>query len=590
MPEAVPESSTLSPVRWPFRAKLTLAGVLIAVLPVLALGVVLDRLEARALTHAARELQLAVADDVSRTIDAHYASAQSDLDAIARTLLDPALDPANSLQLARTLLAADELLDLAAVYDASGQLVDVLREPQTASLSLPEQLTAPLTAAAVERGAARGEAVPTPLGPRLWLVVALQTEGGNRGYVASLVSLEPLQRRVARLAELRFRGASDAVFVIDRQRRILAHPDGEQSAALASAADHGLLRGLPAQLGRVHETGELTRADGERMLGSVVGLPDHALAVVVQVPTRVAYASLYTLRKVVGLSVVLVCALVAGVALIMARRLTRPIEALTQFARALAARDFGRSLELHTRDELSVLAAAMSGAARDLAASEAHLVREQSIRQDLGRYLPRDLVERVVAREQDMALGGARCTVSVLFADVVAFTPLVERLDAEGTVRILNELFTMLTEIVFRHGGTVDKFIGDCVMALWGAPGADADHARRAIAAAEDMQSWLESGNAIWQQQHGVSLRLAIGINSGEAVVGNVGSELRMEYTAIGDVVNVAARLESIARPSQVLVSAETRQAAGDGYTYIDLGPRPMAGRERPVHVYEVRP
>ena len=100
---------------------------------------------------------------------------------------------------------------------------------------------------------------------------------------------------------------------------------------------------------------------------------------------------------------------------------------------------------------------------------------------------------------------------------------------------------------MFRHGGTVDKFIGDCIMAVWGAPSAQDDHAARALAAAEDMMRFLETANEGWQEKYDVEIRLGIGVNSGEAIVGNVGSDKRMEYTVIGDVVNVAARLEAIA-------------------------------------------
>jgi class 3 adenylate cyclase len=177
----------------------------------------------------------------------------------------------------------------------------------------------------------------------------------------------------------------------------------------------------------------------------------------------------------------------------------------------------------------------------------------------------------------------------VLFADVVAFTPMTDRLGAEQVVGLLNELFTILTEIVFRHGGTIDKFIGDCVMAVWGAATPMDDHADRALAAAEDMLRFLEVGNAAWQEKYGVTIELAIGVNSGEAIVGNVGSETRMEYTAIGDTVNVAARLEAIARPQQILVTLATKNRSHGGYDFGDLGDRLMTGRAEPVHVYEVR-
>ncbi|RLB48759.1 MAG: adenylate/guanylate cyclase domain-containing protein, partial [Deltaproteobacteria bacterium] len=174
-------------------------------------------------------------------------------------------------------------------------------------------------------------------------------------------------------------------------------------------------------------------------------------------------------------------------------------------------------------------------------------------------------------------------------ADVVAFTPLTERLSPEEVVSLLNELFTVMTELVFRHGGTVDKFVGDCVMAVFGAPTAQADHARRALDCAEDMMRWLSTANPGWEERYGATVQLAIGVHSGEAIVGNIGSERRMEYTAIGDVVNVAARLEAIARPMQILVSSATKEAVGESHEFAEIGERVLSGRQDPVELWEVR-
>jgi class 3 adenylate cyclase len=176
----------------------------------------------------------------------------------------------------------------------------------------------------------------------------------------------------------------------------------------------------------------------------------------------------------------------------------------------------------------------------------------------------------------------------VLFADVVAFTPLAESRSAEEVVSLLNELFSILTEIVFRHGGTVDKFIGDCIMAIWGAPVAQPDHAQRALAAAEDMMRFLETANERFREVYGIEIRLGIGVNSGEAIVGNIGSDKRMEYTVIGDVVNVAARLESIAAPNQLLVSEATRRLAGVGFDLTLVGEKNLTGRKNATTVYQL--
>lgn len=275
-------------------------------------------------------------------------------------------------------------------------------------------------------------------------------------------------------------------------------------------------------------------------------------------------------------------------AFFFARRLAAPIGQLVSFTRAIAARRFDQRVHVATRDEFSILGRALNDAAAELEASDARIREEIAIRHDLGRYLPGELVEQIVEREQNMELGGQRRTITVLFADVVAFTPLSDRLPPEEVVTILNELFTLLTEAVFRHEGTVDKFVGDCVMALFGAPSHQPDHASRALSAAQDMLRFLESANAAWREQYGVEIQLAIGINTGDAVVGNVGSAKRMEYTAIGDVVNVAARLETIARPAQILISRATHDAVDEHFERLRVGERRVPGRQAPVELFEV--
>jgi class 3 adenylate cyclase len=273
----------------------------------------------------------------------------------------------------------------------------------------------------------------------------------------------------------------------------------------------------------------------------------------------------------------------------MARHLTRPLDTLAAFARKLAARKFEERVELHTDDELAVLAHAMSNAAADLQASEARIAREVAIRTDLGRYLPAQVVERVVAREQAMALGGERRDVTIMFADIVGFTPMSAKLSPEAVVELLNELFTIMTEIVFRHGGTVDKFIGDCVMAFWGAPAVDPEHASKALEAARDMLRFLDIGNARWRKKLGIEIELAIGVHTGPAVIGNIGSEVRMEYTAIGETVNLAARLEGLARPRQILLSRATVDAA-DATDATFLSSHTLQGIPVPVDVFTLEP
>ena len=270
--------------------------------------------------------------------------------------------------------------------------------------------------------------------------------------------------------------------------------------------------------------------------------------------------------------------------------MTRPVLRIARQATLIGQRRW-RELSLDTtrHDEIGDLSRTMGQMAKELETGEAEIAREAKLRGDLSRFMSQDLVDAIVRGEHSLTLGGQRREISVLFADVVAFTPLAESRPAEEVVALLNELFTMLSEVVFRHHGTVDKFIGDCIMAVWGAPVAQPDHARRALAAAEDMLRFLETANQVWSSKFGIELRLAIGVNSGEAIVGNIGSDKRMEYTVVGDVVNVAARLEAVAKPNQVLVAERTVELAGEGFALRSLGPQRLTGRKTATKVYELQ-
>jgi class 3 adenylate cyclase len=328
---------------------------------------------------------------------------------------------------------------------------------------------------------------------------------------------------------------------------------------------------------------------GVKMIGVLELIPQLGWGVIATRREDEAYAVLVKMRMQ-GLYVTAFAIFFAlGVGALAARSVTKPIVQLAKDARLLGDRKW-RDVALNTdrSDEIGDLTRDFSSMAKDLEASEALVVRQAKQRADLGRFLSKELVDAIVSGEHELSLGGRRATVSVLFADVVAFTPLAETKPAEEVVAILNELFSVLTEVVFRHGGTVDKFIGDSIMAVWGAPVQQEDHANRALAAAEDMMRFLETANESFRERYGVKLELGIGINSGEVLVGNIGSDKRMEYTVIGDVVNVAARLEGIARPNQVLLADSTKELAEDAFEINYLGEKAVTGRKAMTKVYEL--
>ena len=207
-----------------------------------------------------------------------------------------------------------------------------------------------------------------------------------------------------------------------------------------------------------------------------------------------------------------------------------------------------------------------------------------------GRYVSKDVYDQLVANPALAELGGQRREMTVLFSDIRGFTTVTERGEPEAIVATLNEYFTRMVDVVFRHQGTLDKFVGDMVMALFGAPLSDPDHAEHAVAAALDMVHELEQLNARWREQGRPTLDIGIGINTGPMIAGNIGSEAIMSYTVIGDAVNLGSRLESLNKQygTRIIISESTREQLKSQYTLRPLGDVVVKGKSTAVAIFEV--
>ncbi|HJW08637.1 MAG TPA: adenylate/guanylate cyclase domain-containing protein, partial [Holophagaceae bacterium] len=216
--------------------------------------------------------------------------------------------------------------------------------------------------------------------------------------------------------------------------------------------------------------------------------------------------------------------------------------------------------------------------------------REARFRQRLERYHSPAVVDQILKSSQSKEAPGlqaTRCDITVLFADISGFTRMSEGLEPLQLASILNRTFEALTEQIFLRGGTLDKYIGDAIMAFFGAPTPDPDHAKNAVEAAMAMQETLRDLNA--QRPEGFpELRMRIGLNSGEAFAGDIGSEKRMDYTVMGSTVNLASRLESgVAKPGMVVIGPSTAERI-HGFTLKPMPPVSLKGIEHEVHPLEV--
>src|SRR5262245_61838490 len=204
-----------------------------------------------------------------------------------------------------------------------------------------------------------------------------------------------------------------------------------------------------------------------------------------------------------------------------------------------------------------------------------------------GAYTPQHLAAKILTNRS--ALEGERKQVTVLFADVAGFTALSTRLDPEDLHGVMDGCFRHVMEAVHRYEGTVNQFTGDGVMALFGAPIAHEDHAARAVAASSAIQKALAAYGAELRRTRAVEFGLRIGLNTGPVVVGRIGDDLRMDYTAQGETVNMAARVQQLASPGDILVTAFTHAAIRQHFDCEAQGRRRVKGQEEPVPVFRVR-
>ncbi len=242
-------------------------------------------------------------------------------------------------------------------------------------------------------------------------------------------------------------------------------------------------------------------------------------------------------------------------------------------------------------DDLELLTAIASQTAVSVEMVRAHerLAKEEVARANYSRFLPEYVVQQILEKPDSITLGGVNQLITVLFADIRGFTRLSEHAEPEKVLQLLNLYFSEMTEIIFSNGGTLDKYIGDGLMALFGAPTTSPEDARNALQTAVEMQKRVESLNEDLKTKGFETIGVGIGLHTGIATVGYVGSERRSEYTAIGDTVNLAARLESNAQAGQILLSEATAQESLGLFPLIPHAPLTVKNRMQAVHLFEVQ-
>ena len=269
-------------------------------------------------------------------------------------------------------------------------------------------------------------------------------------------------------------------------------------------------------------------------------------------------------------------------AVVFARQLTRPIVALTTAAGRVAAGDLSQAVTVTSRDEVGHLTRAFNAMVEGLRQREV-------IRNAFGRYVSPEVAQAVLESPGGLALGGRKREITVLMSDLRGYTRFAEHGDPAGVMAVLNDYLGRMADIVIAHGGTINEFIGDAIFAVYGAPVEHADHAERAAATALAMQRAMDALNEANTASGRPRFEMGIGINTGEAVVGNIGSEQRTKYAVVGAAVNLAARVEGCTVGGQILLTESTVRYLGPLADVASPLHVELKGLDAPVALYELR-
>jgi len=364
----------------------------------------------------------------------------------------------------------------------------------------------------------------------------------------------------------------------------VTHSDSDQWATAASTLSEQAIPDLKAALAqRIWQANASTifTQSGEHYVSLVVPLEksaDRVLAVL-QRSLDLALAPSRQLSLLLAGLFALGISLSAVAAVVIARRVTKPVLTLVEGAHRVKDGDFEQPVLVGQQDELGELANSFNTMMSGLA-------ERDRVRDLLGKVVSMEIAEELLSK--DIELGGEEREVTILFSDVRNFTELCENRSPQEVLSILNAYLTRVSNVIESQGGVVDKFIGDAVMSLFGAPLSHADDASRALRTATGMCAALQELNKEFRQQGRPELSIGIGINTAVVVAGNMGSQTRLNYTVIGDGVNLASRLEGLTKyyGVPVVVSRDTRNAAPE-FIYRELDLVCVKGKKEPVAIYQ---
>jgi len=410
-----------------------------------------------------------------------------------------------------------------------------------------------------------------------WLVsISLPLENPIQGRAAQLTGTFDLSRTLARVAEHPFNRTGHIQIIDKRAQPLLGQAQASDKALLDKV--YFLLTAGNNSAGAV----TYNAADGSAHLGGYAFTTHLPWAVLASRDAETAYLAVQ--RMLTTLLMWMAFGLLIAVvgALIFARRISQPVVAITNVAHQVGAGDLDAEVPpLNRGDEIGTLGERINEMI-------AGLRERERVKDIFGRYQTPEVMRTLLSSPEALGLGGESRRITVMMTDLRGFTALSERLAPHEVVRLLNHYFEYMVEICQRHNGTINEIIGDGLLVFFGAPMRSDSHERQAIACALEMQLAMEQVNRESAAMGLPALEMGIGLNSGEVVVGNIGSSKRAKYAAVGSDVNLTARIESYTVGGEILVSNAVLSRAGEGVEVVESRQVSPKGVKEPMTIYSI--
>ncbi len=388
--------------------------------------------------------------------------------------------------------------------------------------------------------------------------------------------------RQARFAKIF--GESDLVtsFMSDRKGRLLAHPDAARVTAGENVSSLGIVQQMLEGKFNNGQTRYVDGATQEARLGAFRLVGFGGLGVVAEVAEAKAFEAAHRVEYRAGLLALIVLSLSLLAGYFFSGTITWPIKQLVEAAHRIAAGDFKISLKPKSRDEIGLLSFAFN----DMALG---LEERDRVKSTFNKFHNKEIADKLLSGE--VSLGGERIDATIFFSDVRGFTAMSETMQPEEVVVMLNEYMTRMVSIIRKHGGIVDKYVGDAIMALWGVPLSVGDETYRAVRACLDMRADLYELNKLRLSRGQNELRIGMGLNCGQVIAGNIGSDEKMEYTVIGDAVNTASRMESMTKEygTDFLIPRAILDRVKDRFVVEQSKSAKVKGKTEALEVFKVK-